>query len=108
MPDVSVTAQVMTPRVIVPSMPLQLTLATPDNASLTVPEIVSAALDTVAPFAGEVIVRVGGVLYNLTGALPVAVLPALSVAVPLITCPAVSVLTAAGDEHVLIPLSASE
>lgn len=63
------------------AMPLQVTFATPESASATVPVTVSCGLVTVAAAAGEPIVRVGLVLSILSVAEALAVLPTASVAV---------------------------
>src|ERR1041385_8754741 len=56
--------------------------ATPERASATLPVIWSVGVLTVELFAGEVTVIVGGVLSMLIVALVLALLPALSTAVP--------------------------
>src|SRR5439155_14126947 len=86
---------------------LQVMLAIPDKESETSPVIVIPACVTVLPFGGAVIVRSGTVLSSRTVALSVAVLPALSVALPATEKPLVSLLItfAAGQEST--PLRAS-
>ena len=66
-------------------VPLQVTLTTPDRASVMVPVALIAEVLRITPPVGEVISTFGGVLSRLTVALAVAVLPARSVAVPLLT-----------------------
>ena len=61
--------------------PLQVTFATPESASATVPLTASCGLVTVAAGAGETMARVGLVLSILRVAEAVAVLPTASVAV---------------------------
>ena len=59
-----------------------MTAETPDTASVTVPVTEAEDELTVAPFAGEVMLNVGGVLSRLTVTDVEAVFPAASVAVP--------------------------
>ena len=80
-----------------------MTAETPDRASDTVP--VTAAEDevNVAPFAGEVMLMVGGVLSSLTVTDVEALFPATSVAEPEIAWFAPSVATATGEGQVATP-----
>jgi hypothetical protein len=82
--------------------PLQDTPPTPDKASLMVPETETDGVLTDAPLVGLVILTVGGVRSKFTVALVVAVFEAVSLAVPVITWPAPSVLTVAGEEQLEI------
>ena len=68
----------------------------PDNASVTVLVTVALEVEKDAPSTGEVTDKDGVVLSKLIVTLAVAVSPAVSVAVPLITCPAPSVETVCG------------
>jgi hypothetical protein len=61
---------------------LQVTVEIPDNPSETLPVTVTPAVATVAPFGGDTMLRVGGVLSMFNVTLVVTVFPALSVAVP--------------------------
>ena len=54
----------------------------PDNPSETLPVTVSAEVPTVAPFEGDVMLTVGGVLSTLTETEILALIPALFTAVP--------------------------
>ena len=65
--------------------PLQVTEETPDRASDTVPETVTAAFEKPVPSTGEVTARIGMVLSILRVTLAVAASPLASVVVPLIT-----------------------
>src|SRR2546428_11426572 len=85
---------------------LQVT-ATPDNASVALPVITSAGLVTVTPLCGELITSTGGVSSSLTIAEALAVLPALSSAVPEIILFALSADTVTGAGQVSIPLPPS-
>jgi hypothetical protein len=80
-PVASGTLQDRAGRVSVAGEPLQVALAMPESASVTVPVTVIGEEVTVAPGAGEAIVVVGGVLSILSVTEAVAVCPALSVAV---------------------------
>jgi len=55
---------------------------TPDKESDTLPVTVSPDVVTIAPFAGDMIFTVGGVLSILRVTLVLALFPALSVAIP--------------------------
>src|SRR5262245_1193290 len=66
------------------ALPLQVALVTPESASVMVPVAVKVGVVMIAPFAGEVIVRTGGVLSIL---MPVTMeagllFPATSLQVP--------------------------
>jgi hypothetical protein len=80
-PVASITLQDRADRVSVAGKPLQVALAMPESASVTVPVRVIGEAVTVAPGAGELIATVGAVLsiFRVTEAL--ALFPALSVAV---------------------------
>jgi hypothetical protein len=80
-PVARVTLQDRADRVSVAGEPLQVALAMPESASVTVPVTVIGEVVTVAPGAGEAIVMVGEVLSILSVTEAVAVWPALSVAV---------------------------
>jgi len=75
---------------------LQVTAETPDTASFTVPTTAAEDEVNVAPFAGEVMLIVGGVLSSLTVIDVEALLPAASVAVPEMIWLAPSVVTVCG------------
>src|SRR5947209_18914910 len=107
-PATSVTLHVNAPFVRAAAVPLQVTAPTPERTSLTVPFNDNAADVTVVPFAGVVILRPGAVLSTFTIADAAAWLPALSAAVPLIVCEAVSVETTTCAGHEATPLVASE
>ena len=62
--------------------PLHATVETPDRESETLPVTVIADVETIAPFAGDVILNAGGVLSRLTVADADMAFPATSVAVP--------------------------
>jgi hypothetical protein len=93
------TAQENAEPLTVAGAPLQDTPPTPDNASLTEPDTTTYGVLTVAPFVGLVILTTGGVRSKLTVTLVVAVFEAVSVAVPVITWFAPSMLTVAGEEQ---------
>ena len=80
-PTRSVTLQDRADCVSVAVEPLQVALAMPESASVTVPVTVMGEEVRVAPGAGEAIVVVGGVLSILSVTEAVEVWPALSVAV---------------------------
>jgi hypothetical protein len=75
------------------------TVANPELESLTVPVIVILETPTVVPGDGEAIVNIGGDLSRLTVLCVLAALPAMSVAVPVITWLLPSVLTDVGGGH---------
>ena len=89
-PAARMTLQVKFPGVNAARAPLQVKLAMPDRASVTVPVTIWEALVTVMPLAGDVIVSDGAVLSSFTVTVAVAVLLVLSVTVPETTWPAVS------------------
>ena len=62
-----------------------MTVANPEMESLTVPVSVMLETPTVVPGAGETIVTTGGDLSRLTVLCVMAVLPAMSAAVPVMT-----------------------
>jgi len=99
-PEFNVTVHAKEPPVTVPAVPLQVTPATPDKASVTLPLTFSDDDVSVAPFAGDVMVKTGGVrsMFNVT--LAVLVFPAVSVTVPVMTWFAPAVLTTIGDVQV--------
>lgn len=70
---------------ILAAAPSQVIKETPDSASDTVPETVTAAFEKPVPSTGEVTVRIGIVLSILRVTLALAVSPLASVAVPLMT-----------------------
>lgn len=107
-PATRLTEQLNAPACNCAAMPLQEIDATPERASLTVPDSCRVEVDTVELLAGEATAITGGVLsiFNVTCA--VAVLPALSVAVPEMIWFAPSVLTRAAGEQAAIPERASE
>jgi hypothetical protein len=80
----------------------------PERASVTLPVIESCAAATVAPSAGEFTTTAGGVLSSLIVAVPVAVFPALSRAVPEISWLLASVVTVVDAGHTSTPLKPSE
>jgi hypothetical protein len=82
-PDASVTEQLNDPLWTMAGAPLQMTAEMPDRASETVPVTDAEDEVNVAPFAGEVMLTLGGVLSKLTEADVEAELPAKSVTVPL-------------------------
>jgi hypothetical protein len=69
----------------VAGLPPHVTVANPEMESLTVPVSVMLETLTVVPGAGETIVTTGGVLSRLTVLCVLAVLPAMSAAVPVMT-----------------------
>jgi hypothetical protein len=62
--------------------PLQVTPATPESASVTVPVMVTLGTVTTVAFSGDTMVRLGGVLSIFTAAEALAVFPARSRAAP--------------------------
>jgi hypothetical protein len=107
-PGVRVTEQLNAPLRNAAAIPLHVTAATPDRRSVAVPLNANAEAFTTALLAGELMVRTGGVLSRLMVALALLLLPATSVAVPAITCPAPSVVTTCGPGQVAIPEMLSE
>lgn len=107
-PATKLAEQLNAPACNCAATPLQEIDATPESASVTVPDNCRVEVDTVELFAGDATVITGGVLsiFNVTCA--VAVLPALSLAVPEMTWFAPSVLTIAAGEQAAIPERASE
>lgn len=81
-PGTSVRLHARLDAVTTAGSPLQVTVAMPDRASLTVPPRASCGVATVAPDAGDVMATAGGVLSSLMVSDTFAVLPALSVTVP--------------------------
>lgn len=69
----------------VAGVPLQRTVAIPLRLSVAVPVTLTGELLTVAPLDGELIATVGAVLSRLINTLVEALLPARSVAVPLMS-----------------------
>ena len=106
-PGVNVTPQVKLAPFTLAGTPLQVTLARPESASATVPETAAGEKKTFDPLAGEVTLRLGGVLSSFTDTNAVAVFPALSTAIPTTVSPPVSVVTFTGDVQEAIPLVAS-
>ena len=84
-PGLSVTEQLNDPAWMVAAEPLQVTAETPERATETLPVTETVGEVTVAPFAGDVMLNAGGVLSRLTVTFVVALLPAVSVAVPVMT-----------------------
>ncbi len=84
-PGVKATLQVKEEPVTVAAIPLQVTVAMPERASLAVPIKVAVGVVSTAPDAGDVIETVGGVLSMLMLAVAVALFPARSVALPVMT-----------------------
>ena len=84
---------------------MQVALAMPESASVTVPVTVMGEAVTVAPGAGEAIVLLGGVLSILSVTDAPAVWPALSVAVREMTwfAPSVEVTTGWGQVTGAVP-----
>src|SRR5262249_13502444 len=81
-PGVRATLQLTVPLFTVATPPLQVTRSTPESASETAPVATTGEANTLEPFAGELIVKTGGVLSIFTGAeVNVDVFPAASVAV---------------------------
>src|SRR5215472_1381542 len=107
-PALSGTPQVRAAPLTWAGNPLQVTPATPESASVTVPSMVTVGTITSVPFFGEVMARTGGVLSMLRLADAVAVLPARSRAVPETAwlAPSVEATTWVGQKST--PLSASE
>jgi hypothetical protein len=81
-PGARVTGQLNAPAFTLADTPLHVTVKTPDKESDTTPVTVSPAVVTTTPFAGEVILSVGGVLSIFRVTLVLTLFPALSVAVP--------------------------
>ena len=78
MPGTNVCEQVNAdPATVATELP-QLTVATPESASVTVPCIVIADVFNTAPAVGEVMVTTGGVLSRLIKAVAEAEFPAKS------------------------------
>lgn len=84
-PETRFTEQLKEPLCTVAGTPLHVTAATPDRLSDTEPVTETEVEETVAPFAGEVMLMLGGVLSRLMVTDVEAVFPAASVAVPEIT-----------------------
>jgi hypothetical protein len=108
-PCVSRTVQVKFEPEIAPGEPLHVTPEAPDKLSLTLPlspiaTVLKLMLD---PFGGEATVTTGGVLSILTVTEVLALLPALSVAVPLIVWLETSPVIVCGDGQFAIPDVAS-
>ena len=62
--------------------PSQVTVETPDKESDTLPVTLIPVVETIAPFAGDVMWRFGAVLSIFSVTDVVALFPALSIAVP--------------------------
>jgi hypothetical protein len=62
--------------------PLHIIVANPDSASVAVPVSDAGEAARIAPFSGDVISRLGGVLSSFIVTVVVAVLPAEFTAVP--------------------------
>ena len=108
LPGVNVTPQLKLAPFRMAGTPLQEMPANPENASATVPPTVTGEVKILDPLAGEVTLRLGGVLSSFTVTAAVAVFPALSTAVPSTLWPAVSVVTVTGPLQDPIPLIPSE
>jgi hypothetical protein len=91
----------------VAAAPLQVTAATPERASVTVPATVRAGEPRLAPSAGVATAIAGGVLSRLTSTLALDVFPARSVAVPVTTWRLPSAVSSIGGVQVAIPLRLS-
>jgi hypothetical protein len=87
---------------------LQETPAKPEDVSPTVPLMVTGEVKMPDPVAGEVTLRLGGVLSSFTVTDAVALFPARSTAVPGTSRAAVSVVTVTGGLQLAIPLVPSE
>lgn len=87
--------------------PLHVTEETPDNESLTVPEIVACEEKALDPVAGDTMVTVGGVLSTLTATDAVAEFPAMSVAGCEVTIAVPSLVTGIGGGQLATPLRLS-
>ena len=64
-PSTRVALQVKVPLVMVAAVPLQVSVARPEPASLMVPLMVSAGLATVAASAGEAMLMAGAVVSSV-------------------------------------------
>jgi hypothetical protein len=107
-PGVNVTPQLKLAPLNVAGTPLQETPAKPEDVSPTVPLTETGEVKMLDPVAGEVTLRLGGVLSSFTVTAAVALFPALSTAVPCTLWPAVSVVTVTGPLQDPIPLIPSE
>jgi len=102
-PETSVTEQLKALLCRTAAVPLHVVEAIPERASEAVPVSCTVAVLTVELLAGEAMVNDGGVLSILRETEVLALLPALSVAVPLTTWLAPSVVTVTGAGHVATP-----
>ena len=84
-------------------VPLHVTEAMPDSASLADPNTVVEFPLKLAPDTGEVMETVGGVFSRLMAALTLAVFPALSTAIPVTAWLLPWVVTCTGAEQLAIP-----
>src|SRR5712691_9662729 len=107
-PGVNVTRQSTCVPATVAGTSLHVTPATPESASATIPLMTASEVNSVLPLAGDVIVKLGGVLSMLTVTLAVAVFPALSMATPLTTWCAASAVSDSSAGHTATPEVASE
>jgi hypothetical protein len=98
-PAASVRRQLNDDPVKVAGLPPHVIVANPEMESLTVPVIVILETPTVVPGAGETIVTTGGDLSRLTVLCVLAVLPAMSAAVPVMIWLPPSVLIDTGAGH---------
>jgi hypothetical protein len=107
-PGVSGTMELKLDPFTIAGTPLQVTPAIPESVSLTDPVTETDDTKILAPALGDTIMTPGGVLSSLTTTAVVAVFPALSVAIPTTSCPAVSVEIVTGVVQDSIPLVKSE
>jgi hypothetical protein len=84
-PVVSATAQLYEPLCTVAAVPLQVTDATPERASETLPDTDAGEEVSTAPFVGDAMLKAGGVLSMFSVTLAVLVSPFVSVTVPVTT-----------------------
>jgi hypothetical protein len=101
-PGLTATEQLYDLLCTVAAVPLQVTAATPERESETLPDTVAGDEVRVSPFAGDAMDKTGGVrsMFNVTGA--VAVNPARSVTVPATCWLAPAVLIVWGAVQVAI------